>query len=691
MATRQGAQILRHLRRAVLLRDGAGLTDAQLLERFVNHREEAAVEAIVRRHGPMVMGVCRRILGNRHDAEDAFQATFLILVRKAGALVARELLANWLYGVAYNTARKARAVGARRRRREKPLADLPEPEAVPPDPWDALRHLIDQEVNRLPDKYRTPVVLCDLEGKTHQEAAAQLGWPVGTLSGRLARARAMLAGRLTRRGLTLSGATLGAVLSAGSASARVPAATAATTVNAACLFAAGRAGAGVISAEVACLTEGVLRSMHTATIKPLMAVLLGAALLAAGGGRLTGRGHGPDTDPPEGLADGAAVGRLIDRLGSPRFKDREAATNALAQIGEPALPSLRRAAAAAKDLETLRRVEKLIRAIEGRWELRRFDGHADAVPGAALSPDGRLALSAGRSESSPRLWDVATGKELRRLGGHSSWVWDVAFTSDGRRALSCGVDGLLLWDVATGKALRSFPARIDSRIPMGHTRQVYRVALSADGKRALSGSQDNTVRLWELETGKELYCFRGHTDEVQSVAISPDGGRGLSCSADGTMRLWDVKTGKELHRLPGAACAVFSPDGKRLLSAGRDHLVRLWDAEAGKELRRFAGHTKEAYAVAFSRDGKRALSGGEDLTVRLWDVRTGKELRCLRGHTAGPSRVTFTPDGTRALSASYDGTLRLWALPPDVRPSYLPGPRGASWRFGSTRIPGRTR
>jgi RNA polymerase sigma factor (sigma-70 family) len=653
MGTSRGDQILRHLRRAALLRDGAGLTDAQLLERFFTHREGAAVEALVRRHAPMVMGVCRRVLRNEADAEDAFQATFLVLVKKAAAIAEGDLLANWLYGVAYNTARKARAASARRRRHETQVAQMPEPEVVTPDPPDELRRLLDEELHLLPDRYRAPIVLCDLEGKTHKEAAALLGWPVGTLSGRLARARARLAGQLARRGLLLSGPALAAALSAEAARACVPASLAASAASLACLFAGGQAAAGVIPAQVAALAEGVLRAMVSTKLKAATALLLGLALLAAGAGRLTGFGAGP-VPAPGAPADHARIARLIARLGSDNFSEREAAARALEAIGEPALDALRRAASSTTDLEVLRRAERLIRLIERGWELRCFSGHTDAVPGAALSPDGRLALSAGRSESSLRLWDVATGKELRRAGGHSSWVWDVAFSPDGKRALSCGVDGVRLWETRSGKQLRHLT---------GHARQVYRVALSPDGRRALSGSQDNTVRLWDLETGKELRCFGGHKDEVFSVAFSPDGWQALSCSADGTMRLWDVRSGKEIRRLPGAACAVFSPDGTQLLSAGRDSLVRLWDARTGKEVRRFAGHTREACAVAFSADGKRALSGGEDRTVRLWDVRAGKELRCLRGHAAGLSRVAFTPDGARALSASYDGTLRLWALP----------------------------
>jgi RNA polymerase sigma factor (sigma-70 family) len=644
--------VLNHLRRAVLLRDGGGLNDAQLLERFLTHRDEAAVEALVRRHGAMVMGVCRRVLPNRHDAEDAFQATFLVLVRKAASIATRELLANWLYGVAYNTALKARAGAARRRAREKPMAETPEPQAAGPDPWEDLRPLLDRELNLLPNRYRAPVVLCDLEGRTHKEAAAQLGCPVGTLSGRLARARALLAARLTRRGLVLSGAALAAVFSEGAAWACVPGPVAVGTVKAACRFAAGEAGA--VPAKVAALAKGVIRSMLTVKLKTVTTLLLGVTLLVAGADRFAGRCAEGGSAPQAKPAQRADLSVLIRQLGSNKFAEREAARQALERVGEPALESLRTAVATAQDLETRRRAEAIIRVIERRWQLACFLGHTDAVPSVALSPDGRLALSSGRSESSPRLWDMSTGKEIRRFGGHADWVWDVVFFPDGKRALSCGVDGIRLWEVPSGKELRRF---------VGHSRQVYCVALSPDGRRALSGSQDNTARLWDVKTGKELRSFGGHRGELYSVAFSPDGDRVVTCSEDDTTRLWDTTTGKELRRFPGALRSKFAPDGRKILAAGRDNLMRLWDAETGKELRRFAGHAREVCAVSWYPDGKRILSGSEDGTVRLWDAATGRELRCLRGHTAGISRVAFTPDGRRALSASYDQTIRLWALP----------------------------
>ncbi|HEX5271227.1 MAG TPA: sigma-70 family RNA polymerase sigma factor, partial [Gemmataceae bacterium] len=162
------SQVVQHFRKA-LLQDGAGLTDGQLLGRFVEGRDEAAFAALVRRHGPMVWGVCHRLL-NHQDAEDAFQATFLVLVRKAASVAPRELVANWLYGVAHQAALHARRTAARRGARERQVTQMPDPAVTEPDPWDDLRPLLDAELSRLPDKYRAVVILCDLEGKTRKEA-----------------------------------------------------------------------------------------------------------------------------------------------------------------------------------------------------------------------------------------------------------------------------------------------------------------------------------------------------------------------------------------------------------------------------------------------------------------------------------------------------------------------------------------
>ncbi len=280
MATNQTSQVIQHLRRQ-FLQDEAGLTDGQLLGCFIDHRDEAAFAALVQRHGQLVWNVCRRLLGQQ-DAEDAFQATFLVLCRKAASIRRRERLPSWLYGVAHRTALQARRAAARRRNREKQVVDLPEPAVVEQDLWNDLRPLLDQELSRLPEAYRGVVILCDLEGKARKEVARQLGLPEGTVASRLARARAMLAKRLARHGLVVSAGALEMVLSQRAAEAGVPTSVVSNTIKAASLVAAGQAGAaGAISLKVAALTEGVMQTMLLTKLKNLTVAALAVVALAA--------------------------------------------------------------------------------------------------------------------------------------------------------------------------------------------------------------------------------------------------------------------------------------------------------------------------------------------------------------------------------------------------------------------------
>ena len=277
-------EVVNSVRRAALRQENAGLTDGQLLACFIEQRDQAAITALVQRHGPMVWGVCRRLL-NQHDAEDAFQATFLVLVRKAVSIRHREMMANWMYGVAHQTAMKARAMIAKRRTREQQGAAVLEPQAPEQDTRNDLQPLLDQELSRLPDKYRVAIVLCDLEGKTRQEAARQLGLPEGTMAGRLTRGRAMLARRLARRGLAVPGGALAAVFSQEAASAGVPISVVASTIQAASMFAAGQAAAtGAISVHVAALTERVLKAMLLVRLRIPLTLVLALALALAGTG-----------------------------------------------------------------------------------------------------------------------------------------------------------------------------------------------------------------------------------------------------------------------------------------------------------------------------------------------------------------------------------------------------------------------
>jgi RNA polymerase sigma factor (sigma-70 family) len=280
--------VIRHLRRTVLEHEGNGMTDGQLLERFVTQHDEAAFAALVRRHGPMVLGVCRRVLHDSHDAEDAFQATFLVLVRKAGSIRQRELVGNWLYGTAYRAALETKAANASGRARERPMREIPEREAPADNQvWQNLRPLLDQELSKLPEKYRVPVILCDLEGRKRKEVARQLGIPEGTLSSRLATARKMLAKRLGRHGLPLSAGAVAVALSRDVALAAVPAPLVDSTIKAATALVTGHAATGLISAKVAALTEGVLRGMLMSKLKVATVVLLAFTFLTTGLGGLT--------------------------------------------------------------------------------------------------------------------------------------------------------------------------------------------------------------------------------------------------------------------------------------------------------------------------------------------------------------------------------------------------------------------
>src|SRR5262245_35695043 len=273
-------RVIQHLL-ADLRPDGDGRNDGELLARFLRSRDDDALAALVRRHAPMVWGVCCRLLHNHHDAEDAFQAVFLVLVRKA-ADVPRQAVANRLYGVARRTAAGVQRAPARRAWRDTQVLDVPEPPAAEVRDAD-LQAVLDEELGRLPDHYRGVLVLCDLEGMTRKEAARQLGIPEGSVASRLARARALLAKRLTQRGVVWSGGSVVAALSAGSASA--PAALVASTIKAASLLAAGKAAAtGVFSAKVAALTEGVVKAMFVTKLKGVLTVVVVVAALAGAAG-----------------------------------------------------------------------------------------------------------------------------------------------------------------------------------------------------------------------------------------------------------------------------------------------------------------------------------------------------------------------------------------------------------------------
>jgi RNA polymerase sigma factor (sigma-70 family) len=274
------ASPLQRFLRSLAATPGRGdASDGQLLRQFLQAHDEAAFTALLRRHGPLVWGVCRRLLADTPDAEDAFQATFLVLFRKAGAIGRAEALGPWLYGVAYRTALRARAEAARRRARERHVEGRSTVDPALDVVWADLRPVLDEEINRLPARYRRPFVLCYLEGKTNGEAAQLLGCPKGTVLSRLAWARKRLRDRLTRRGIALSAGLFVTLLGARAAPAAVPALLPSATRDAILSLAAG---SGTVSASVAGLTKGVLRTMWLTKVKIMALALLPAVVLAGG-------------------------------------------------------------------------------------------------------------------------------------------------------------------------------------------------------------------------------------------------------------------------------------------------------------------------------------------------------------------------------------------------------------------------
>jgi RNA polymerase sigma factor (sigma-70 family) len=586
---------LQQLRRNALVRDGAGLTDGQLLTRFLERRDEAAFAALVRRHGPMVWGVCCRLLQNQHDAEDAFQATFLVLTRKAADVLPREMVANWLYGVACTTAHRVRAAAAKRRVRERQVTAMPEPQAVQEDLWDDLQPLLDHELGRLPDKYRLVLLLCDLEGKTRKEVARQLGCPEGTVAGRLARARLMLARRLARHGLAVSGGAL-AVLLADRVVACVPASVVSSTLTAASSFAAGQAASGVVSAKVAAITQGVLRTMLLNKLKIATAVVLLIFAVSVVGG------IGLPTLPARGQEQKGPAQRRQGRPAAARGKKPQAGHIFLTRQHDPN-PNLPSVGNNEPHLAMVRPDGKQVTWLTKDLKRGEQPNHCGAV---AVSTDGRLIAygvtpneEAGKPIRNEEI--VLKAVDDKKGAGVSlkvrglSWCW----SPDGRSLVVTAVDGTSLShriiDLKTKRTkslqLPEVQAPEDAELPVGHLITDW----SRDGKWFL------TTVMAKGQAEAELYLVKSDGSVAKRIGkgfggkLSPDGRTALCLdltwkgekgeTPDTQLALVDVKTGQRKRvsqetngQFVGGYC--WSPDGKRIAYVwrkDRDNEDQAWE------------------------------------------------------------------------------------------------------------------
>jgi RNA polymerase sigma factor (sigma-70 family) len=334
------------------------------LHRFAASREEAAFATLMQRHGPMVLGVCRNILRDMHDAEDAFQATFLVLARKPRTIRKPASLASWLHGVAYRLATKARVQAARRRMHERQVATMPNAEPQEEVIWRDLGPILHEEVEQLPQRYRLPFVLCHLEGRTNQEAADLLGWPKGTVVSSLYRARERLRARLSRRGLGLASGVSAAFFANNAAQAVVPAALAESTLKAAVLFATGAGLVGGIASPIVASAEGFLRALVMAKLKVAAAVLLGITIVATG------------------------TGLVIHGMRPASHAESKSQTQPNASVSQAGAP--------------LQKEQPAENKLDGSWIVVTAEQHGrkiDALDGRRLNfANGRFTLSAGRGE-----------------------------------------------------------------------------------------------------------------------------------------------------------------------------------------------------------------------------------------------------------------------------------------------------
>jgi RNA polymerase sigma factor (sigma-70 family) len=610
------------LRRVAALPGEDALPEGELVRRFASRRDEAAFEALLRRHGPMVWGVCRRLLRDSPDAEDAFQATFLVLVRKAGSIRRPALLSNWLYGVAYRTALKARAAALRRREQGNEVGDIPARAATPDAVWVDLRPVLDEEVRRLPAKYLAPFVLCYLEGKTNAEAARLLGCPKGTVLSRLARARQRLRGRLTRRGLTLSATALALLLTEKLAPAAVPTGLLALVTN-----------AGTGSQQATALAEGVLKAMSMTRWKHAAVVLFMVSLLAGGAALLTYRAWPPG--PAEAWGAGAP---------------------------QPAPAAV----------------------WQERMTFQADAGQVFAVALSPDGKVLAAGYGKGPNNGAVKLWDTATGKEKAELRAERrlpdtpvlplAVVESVAFSPDGKRLLATTTtnrQAVILWDAASGEQLEPLePFVLDTRnVVFGQEGKSLAGAKyywkEGPGGRVLLDRLE--IKVWDAATGAERASVAAHGPSVSSAAFAPDN-RTVAWT-DTALRLWDTTTGRQRVLYEGKEWlghVTFSPDGRTLAAVAWDRQkkaeVRRWDVATGKELSGLRAREAHIRALAFSPDGKTVATASGDKAGRLWDVVSGEQRARLGGHQSPILAVAFGPGGKTLATGSEDGTVKLWEL-----------------------------
>jgi RNA polymerase sigma factor (sigma-70 family) len=612
-------------------RELLGLPDGALLERFLATRDETAFALLVERHGPMVLSLCRRVLGDATNAEDAFQATFLVLARRAASVRKGAPLANWLYGVAQRVAHNARARTAARLSRQRELCDMPR-EQLDELTWQELRPVLDDEISRLPENCRAAIVLCYFEGKSYDQAAQELGWAKSTLASRLARARELLRQRLVKRGIAMSTAALTTALTEKSARAAVAALLTLRTAKAAAGFAASQTVPGaVVSARAIALAEETMKGMTAIKVKFALAIL--ACCLSLGVAVAAYRGLGDsrlnEVAPPPNSAEAPPQDKV-----------------ALDFYGDPLPPG----------------------AVARLGSLRWF--HEGRVDFAAFVADGKTVVTTTPDDKTLHVWEYPSGKEIRRVHLPTN-PFETALTRDGKTFASHSslLTSIYLYDLANGKELPGLKWEYQGTGKY----QARGMTFSPDGRHLAILETGGTVRIWDWAKADEVKKFPVDPKWSPFLAYAPDGAS-LATIADGQVQLWDPATGTPLGGSLGDTTTMgsiysvlYSPDGKTLAVRSKQGLFLVATA-TGKDIRQLPVKLgpKGAGLMVFNQDGSRlysfsVLAGYVDNTTDTdvepmeWDVATGKLLRAqaaTRGlFVTNTKTLLLSPDGNTLIGS----------------------------------------
>jgi RNA polymerase sigma factor (sigma-70 family) len=719
MTLRSVGPVLRHVRAVCAAAGTASLSDEQLLQRFVSSREEPAFRALLLRHGPLVWGVCRRLLRDGDAAEDAFQATFVTLARKADAIRKQTSVGSWLYGVAFRLASRARTTAARQPAPSTNLDTLP-------DPYDgeadiSLREaqaVLDQELGRLPEKVRAPLVLCYLEGKTRDEAAQQLGCPLSTFKHRLEDGR-----RLLRRALERRGVALAMVLAASALTAKpVPAALADLTARAAL---SGASPAALSSAGLV----GVILA-HASKFKMAGALLLsaGVLVLVAGqanhGSALAAAENAPAAAAPASPPEAAK--QATDLVGDPLPPE------ALARMGTlrwrhpglsylAVLPGDRGVITASrdgglrlwdgKDGKEVRRFERpkddglkaeLPKPDEDptsrakmEMMMRRMmggDGTARDLTEPTVSADGKVlaqVVPGGRAY----LWDVATGKFLRAVAvSGAASEFPPALNRDGSLlAVTTDKNQVAVYDTTTGEEKQRLGEERNGR--EATAANGGQLVFSPDGKCLVSTSFISAAkkarethfegRSFDLATGKQLETFEGPGKVFALTALSPDGSKMAWAGPKGQdLHICDTASGKDVGKIEekelrgGVLNIAFSPNGSKIAVRNRDGGLGVWETATGNRLARYPGVERggkftiviagtnlvNGTTLAFSADGQSIFGIADDgNAIQRWDLDKERRDEHTIGHLGQVTALTIADGGKALITLGQDDTLRRWS------------------------------